>query len=167
MKKVRRSQAAILVLNWERSRSHRIPKLCQVQSGNHLLCLHKQTIGNFIEQFNKNETKDIFNFRTTNSHSFLLSFLMSHKNEVLVIWLAVNNMKSQQKLLFFYYVKKILSYQKHKTPKTDDVLINQVLLFLEIRKDASFAEINIILTTFTKAQLLYCSLIVEICVRQR
>ena len=53
---------------------------------------------------------------------FLLSFLMSHKNEVLVIWPAVNNMKSQQKLLFFYYVKKILSYQKHKTPKTDDVV---------------------------------------------
>ena len=41
-------------------RSHRIPKLREVHSGNHLLCLHKRTIRNFKEQLNENETKEYF-----------------------------------------------------------------------------------------------------------
>ena len=42
----------------------------EVHSGNHLLCLHKRTIGKFREQLNENDTKDIFNFKYTHSHSF-------------------------------------------------------------------------------------------------
>ena len=67
----------------------------------------------------------------------------------------------------FIMLKKYFRIKNTRRQKLMTLLINQVLFFLEIRKDASFTEISIILTTFTKAQLLYCSFIVEICVRQR
>ena len=49
---------------------------------------------------------------------------------------------------------RILSYQKEETSKIGDVLINQVFFSLEMRKNASFTEMNIILMTIRKAQLL-------------
>ena len=39
---------------------HLIPYLTEVHSGDHLLCLHKRTIGNFKKQLNENETKGYF-----------------------------------------------------------------------------------------------------------
>ena len=38
--------------------------------------------------------------------------------------------------------------------KANEVLVNQVLVSFEMRKYASFAEMNMILMTITKAQLL-------------
>ena len=47
---------------WQRNRSwsHLIPYLCEVRSGDQLLCWHKRTIRNFKEQLNGNETKGYF-----------------------------------------------------------------------------------------------------------
>ena len=47
-----------LISKW--SRSHLISSLGEVHLGNHLLCLHKRTIGNFKKQLNENETKGYF-----------------------------------------------------------------------------------------------------------
>ena len=58
-------------------------------------------------------------------------------------------MRPQQKLLFFTLVSK-----KKERSKTDDVLINQELFSFEMRNHASFTEMNMILMTVTKAQLL-------------
>ena len=85
---------------------------------------------------------------------FLLSLLMSHENKMLVIWLAVNNMRHQHKLIFLFYVKKHFLIKKRKRQKLLTLFINQILFSFEMRKYASFAELNIILMTITKAQLL-------------
>ena len=65
---------------------------------------------------------------------------------MLVLGLEVINMTPQQKLLFLFYVKNI------SVSKLGGV--NQVLFSFEMRKYASFAEMNMILATVTKAQLL-------------
>ena len=57
-------------------------------------------------------------------------------------------MRPQQKLLFLFYLKKILSYQEKETSKTDGI-VNKPGAF-EMRKYASFAEMNMILITITK-----------------
>ena len=57
-------------------------------------------------------------------------------------------MRPQQKLLF------TLVSKKKETSKTDDVLINQELFSFEMRNHASFTEMNMMLMTVTKAQLL-------------
>ena len=79
---------------------------------------------------------------------------------MLVLWLAVSNMRPQQKLLFLFYVKKYFRIKKWRRQKLMRMLLNQVLFSLEIRKYASFAEMNIMLL---KKQS-YCRLIVEICI---
>ena len=85
---------------------------------------------------------------------FLLSHLVSHENEMLVVWLTVNSMRPQQTLLFLFYVKKYFRIKKKRRQKPMTQLINQVLFSFEMRKYASFAEMNMILMTITKAQLL-------------
>ena len=59
---------------------------------------------------------------------FLLLFLVSHEHEMLVLWLAFNNMRPQQKLLFLFYVKKYFRIRKRRRQKLMALLINQVLL---------------------------------------
>ena len=49
---------------------------------------------------------------------------------------------------------KNISYQKEETSKLMTLLINQVLFSFEMRKYACFTEMNMILMTITKAQLL-------------
>ena len=85
---------------------------------------------------------------------FLLSLLVWNINEMLVLWLAVSNMRPQQKLLFLFYVKKYFRIKKWRRQKLVRMLLNQVLFSLEIRKYASFAEMNIMLMTIKKAELL-------------
>ena len=65
---------------------------------------------------------------------------------MLVLWLEVINMTPQQKLLFLFYVKNI------SVSKLGGV--NQIPFSFEMRRYASFAEMNMILATVTKAQLL-------------
>ena len=48
------------IVNGLRLRSHLIPQLSKVHSGNHLLCLHKRTIENFKEQLKEIEAKGYF-----------------------------------------------------------------------------------------------------------
>ena len=59
---------------------------------------------------------------------FLLSFLVQHENEMLVHWLAVSNMRPQQKLLFSFYVKNSLNL-KEETSKADNVVDKPGTLF--------------------------------------
>ena len=73
---------------------------------------------------------------------------------MLVLWLAFNNMRPQQKLLCLFLCYKRPNSQKKKMSKANEVLVNQVLVSFEMRKYASFAEMNMILMTITKAQLL-------------
>ena len=49
---------------------------------------------------------------------------------------------------------KILSYKKEETSKPMTLLINQLLFSFEMTECAGFAEINMILVTITKAQVL-------------
>ena len=49
---------------------------------------------------------------------------------------------------------KILSYKKEETSKPMTLLINQVLISFEMTECAGFAELNMILVTITKAQVL-------------
>ena len=83
---------------------------------------------------------------------FLLSLLVSHENEVLILWIAANNMTPQQKLLFFYVKNTSVSKKKHQAFMT--LLINQILLSFEMRKYADFTKSNMILMAIAKAQLL-------------
>ena len=63
-------------------------------------------------------------------------------------------MRPQQKLLFLFYVKKHFRIKKKRRQKLMTLLINQVLFSFEMRKYASFAEMNMIHMTITKTQLL-------------
>ena len=72
--------------------------------------------------------------------------LWSHENEMLVLWLAVNNMRPQQKLLSLY-VEKYFRIKKRRRQKLKILLQNQVLFSFEMRKYASFVEMNMILMT--------------------
>ena len=47
----------------------------------------------------------------------LVLLLVSHENEILVLWLAVNNMRPQQKLPFLFYVKKYFGIKKKRLQK--------------------------------------------------
>ena len=85
---------------------------------------------------------------------FLLSLLVSYENEIPVLWPAVSYMRPQQKLMFLFYVKKYLRIKKSTRQKLMALFINQVLFSLGMRKCASFADMNMILMTSTKAQLL-------------
>ena len=77
----------------------------------------------------------------------LFLLLVSHENEILVLWLAVNNMRPQQKLPFFFYVKKYFGIKKKRLQKLMTLLTNLALLSFEMRKYASCAEMNMILMT--------------------
>ena len=72
---------------------------------------------------------------------------------MLVLLHTVNNKRLQQKLRFLYYVKKYFGIKERSHQKLMTLLIIQVLFSFEMRKYASFAEINMIFTTVTKAQL--------------
>ena len=85
---------------------------------------------------------------------FLLSFLASYEHEILVLWLAINNMRPQQKLMFLFYVKKYFRIKKRRRQTLMTLLINLVLFSFEMRKYASFDEMNIILMIITKVQVL-------------
>ena len=63
-------------------------------------------------------------------------------------------MRPQQKLLFPFDVKKYFRIKKRRRQKLMTLLINQELFSLEMRKYASFVEMNMILMTITKAELL-------------
>ena len=52
------------------------------------------------------------------------------------------------------YVKTYFRIKKKRPKKDRKLLINWVLFSLKMRKYASFAEMNIILTTIPKVQLL-------------
>ena len=52
------------------------------------------------------------------------------------------------------YVKIYIRIKKKRPKKDRKLLINWVLFSLKMRKYASFAEMNIILTTIPKVQLL-------------
>ena len=82
----------------------------------------------------------------------LVSLLVPHENAMLILWLAVNNMRPQQKLLFLFYVKKYFLIKKKRRKKLMTFLINQVFFSYEIRNYTSFAKMNIIFITITKAQ---------------
>ena len=58
---------------------------------------------------------------------FLLLLFMSHGNEMLVLWLAVN--KTSTEITVPFLCLKILSYQKDETSKTDDVVDKPDALF--------------------------------------
>ena len=58
---------------------------------------------------------------------FLLSFLASYEHEILVLWLAINNMRPQQKLMFLFYVKKYFRIKKRRRQTLMTLLINLVL----------------------------------------
>ena len=60
-------------------------------------------------------------------------------------------MRPQQKLLFLFYVKKYFRIKHRRRQKLMTMLINQVLFSFEMRKYASFVEMNMILKTITKA----------------
>ena len=85
---------------------------------------------------------------------FLLPLLVSQENEILVLWLTVNNMRTQRKLLFPFYDKKYFSNKKSRRQKSMTLLINQILFSFENWKYGSFAEINMIYMITTKALLL-------------
>ena len=57
----------------------------------------------------------------------------------------------QQKLLFFFYVKKYFRIKKRGRQKLMALLINQVLFSFEMRKHASFAEVSLVLMTKSTA----------------
>ena len=84
---------------------------------------------------------------------------MLHENKMLVIWLAVNDMRHQQKLIFLFYVKKHFLIKKRKRQKLLTLFINQIVFSFEMRKYASFAELNLILWLLQKRS--YCRLIVS------
>ena len=60
-------------------------------------------------------------------------------------------MRPQRKLLFLCYVKKYFRTKERRRQKLMTMLINQVLFSFEMRKYASFVELNMILKTITKA----------------
>ena len=82
---------------------------------------------------------------------YLFLLPVSHENEMLVLWLAVNNMRPQQKLLFlFYFFKKYFRIKKKTRQKPMTLLINQALFSFEMIKYANFAEMNMILMTIMR-----------------
>ena len=92
-----------------------------------------------------------FNLKSTYSHSF------STFTSCLTCWLAVNNMRPQQKLLFLFCFR--IKKKKHQKPMT--LLINKVLFSFEMKKYASFAQLmsfdswNTYLRNFVA--LIYCT----------
>ena len=60
-------------------------------------------------------------------------------------------MRPQMKLLFLFYVKKYFRIKQRRRQKLMTILINHVLFSFEMRKYASFVEMNMILKTITKA----------------
>ena len=68
---------------------------------------------------------------------------------MLVLWMEVNNMRLQQKLLFLLYVRKYFRIKKKRRQKLM-MLINQVLFFFDMGKYASFVGMSMLVMTITK-----------------
>ena len=81
---------------------------------------------------------------------FLLFLLVSHETVTLV--LSVNYVRPQQKLQFFFYVKKYFRMKKRRSQKLMTYLINQVLISFQTSKYTSFAEMNMILISCYKSR---------------
>ena len=100
------------------------------------------------------QQKDIFNFKSTNFHSFsIFTSSVTWKWNVGTLT-QVSNTRPQQKLLLLFYVKKCFRLKKSRRQKLMTLLIKKVLFSFETRKYAGFAEMNMIYMTITKAQLL-------------
>ena len=108
--------------------SHLIPQLSEIHSGNYLSCLCKLTIGDCKGQLNEKETKGDCSFQFYQFPFFFYFHFMCY---------------------FQYFRMKKTRRQKLMT-----LLINQVLFSFQMRKYSSFAEMNMIIMTITKAQLL-------------
>ena len=113
-----------------------------------IFCAYTSELSETLKkQLNENETKGY-----TNSHSFsTFIFCVTWK------W-NVGILRPQQKLVFLFYVKKYFHIKMRGPQKLMALLINQVLFSFEMRKYASFVEMNIL------QKHSYCHLIVEICV---
>ena len=62
--------------------------------------------------------------------------------------------KTSAEIIVPFYIKKYFRITMRRRQKLMTLLINQVLFSFEMRKCASFAEMNMILMTITKTQLL-------------
>ena len=59
-------------------------------------------------------------------------------------------MRPRQKLLLLFYFKKYFRIKKRRTQKLMTMMINQAVFSFEMRKYASFVEMNLILKTIKK-----------------
>ena len=68
-------------------------------------------------------------------------------------WCLNSQLTSYLNRNFPFYVKKYSRIKKRRLQKLMTLLINQILFYFEMRNYASFAEMNMILMTITKATL--------------
>ena len=95
--------------------------------------------------------KDIFNFKSKNSHSFsIFTSCVTWKRNVGTLTHSKQHESSTKNYCSFFYVKQYFRVKKGRRQK----LINIVLVSFEMRKYASCAEMNMVLKTITNAQLL-------------
>ena len=93
---------------------------------------------------------------------FLLSLFVLYENEILGLWLTVNNMRPQQKLLSLFYVKKYFHIKKRRLWKLMAFWYARFSFLL--RWENMLVLLNWTWYLWLLQKYSYCRLMVEICV---